>query len=73
MSRFEESRTALDKVLGAVQLAGAPVILLANKQVRLRTESSIIGAVAIFLTMTCHGCPKRFWFSHVLGPLLNPI
>ena len=33
-ARFEESRAALDRVLGAAQLAGAPVILMANKQVR---------------------------------------
>jgi hypothetical protein len=33
-ARFDESRLALDRVLGAVQLSGVPVILLANKQVR---------------------------------------
>ena len=33
-ARFDESRMALDRVMGAMQLSGAPVILLANKQVR---------------------------------------
>ena len=40
-ARFDESRMALDRVMGAMQLSGAPVILLANKQVRQKQDSGM--------------------------------
>jgi len=40
-SRWEESKRAFERMLGSPQLAGAPVLLMANKQVCLSVHAGV--------------------------------